>query len=148
MVTIEEWSQIKITPSQLIKTCDACPSQWEGMLNTGQSIYCRYRHGQLRIHVSKNVLNESEKDDMGLSALLDGYIIHQDSNGGEFDGFMLDEELYIILHKINILKANFFQILFYKLMIYYREIEHRILMKRRLKELERSLNIINKLNED
>ena len=36
---------------QLERTCIACPSQWEGELDTGQSVYIRFRHGQLTIDI-------------------------------------------------------------------------------------------------
>lgn len=36
----------------LCRTCIACPSQWEGRVGDQGSIYIRYRHGIMRVHVS------------------------------------------------------------------------------------------------
>lgn len=40
----------------LKQTCDIFPSQWEGVLENGQQIYCRYRTGEF------SVLIEPTKD--------------------------------------------------------------------------------------
>ena len=37
--------------AELTQTCDRSPSQWEGRLDDGRTIYIRYRHGQLSVHV-------------------------------------------------------------------------------------------------
>lgn len=34
------------------RTCNACPSQWEGKLEDGRSFYARYRHGIFRYGVA------------------------------------------------------------------------------------------------
>lgn len=39
----------------LKKTCYACPSQWEGVLNNGQSIYIRYRYGTLWVGIGEDI---------------------------------------------------------------------------------------------
>ena len=33
-------------------TCLACPSQWEGITDDGESVYIRYRWGHLSVSVS------------------------------------------------------------------------------------------------
>lgn len=38
--------------NNLIQTCGACPSQWEGSLPDGRMVYIRYRYGVLRVSVS------------------------------------------------------------------------------------------------
>lgn len=35
-----------------VKTCPACPAQWEGTLDDGRMIYARYRHSELRVMIS------------------------------------------------------------------------------------------------
>lgn len=37
----------------LVMTCLACPSQWEGYLEDGRMVYIRYRHGFGTVRVSK-----------------------------------------------------------------------------------------------
>ena len=37
----------RIVVTELRKTCDACPSQWEGRTADGRHIYIRYRFGDL-----------------------------------------------------------------------------------------------------
>lgn len=36
----------------LIKTCNACPEQYEGQLEDGRMVYIRYRHGYGSIRIS------------------------------------------------------------------------------------------------
>jgi hypothetical protein len=40
---------------KLEQTSYACPSQWEGVLETGQHIYIRYRYSSLDFGVGKNL---------------------------------------------------------------------------------------------
>lgn len=37
--------------AEIIKTCEACPSQWEGRLRDGCPFYIRYRWGYLAVHI-------------------------------------------------------------------------------------------------
>lgn len=41
---------------QLIRTCFACPSQWEGKLENGDNLYVRYRWGRLRIEINDEIV--------------------------------------------------------------------------------------------
>lgn len=40
--------------TSLKMTCLAVPSQWEGELNDGRSLYGRYRHGLLRVGIGED----------------------------------------------------------------------------------------------
>jgi hypothetical protein len=40
-----------IVVEQLVQTCGACPSQWEGRTRDGARIYVRYRYGTLAIGI-------------------------------------------------------------------------------------------------
>ena len=40
---------------RLTQTCLAVPSQWEGELDDGHSLYVRYRHGLLRVGVGEGL---------------------------------------------------------------------------------------------
>ena len=44
--------------TEIRKTCEACPSQWEGKFDDGDSMYIRYRWGYLSI--CKGNPNENE----------------------------------------------------------------------------------------
>lgn len=49
------------TPSivALMQTCLLMPSQWEGELDDGRSLYVRYRHGLLRVGVGEGAKDAS-----------------------------------------------------------------------------------------
>lgn len=49
-------SKIKI--SEIVQTCEACPSQWEGTLEDGRAIYIRYRWGGLSVRLSETPTDE------------------------------------------------------------------------------------------
>lgn len=36
---------MKIKIKSILKTCDACPAQWEGETEKGCEVYVRFRHG-------------------------------------------------------------------------------------------------------
>ena len=36
---------------ELTQTCEACPSQWDGRLEDGRTVYIRYRHQTLSVEV-------------------------------------------------------------------------------------------------
>lgn len=42
-------NQPKYYITKLIKTCSACPTQWEGRDKLGHTIYIRYRHDRLTV---------------------------------------------------------------------------------------------------
>lgn len=39
--------------AEIVKTCEACPAQWEGLTNDNCQIYVRYRWGCLSIRIGK-----------------------------------------------------------------------------------------------
>ncbi len=59
---------------ELTKTCEACPAQWEGMVAGGQHLYIRYRWGVLRCDIGEET-------------------VYQQRVGGEYDGYMEDDEM-------------------------------------------------------
>lgn len=65
----------------LTKTCDACPSQWEGILKDGRHIYIRYRWGNLGIGIGATALAAIGNYEYGIDV------------GDEFDGSMTTEEM-------------------------------------------------------
>ena len=55
MRQINEREHEPVTVTSLIKTCDALPSQWEGLTDTRQCIYIRYRSGHGRIGLGETM---------------------------------------------------------------------------------------------
>jgi hypothetical protein len=45
-----------INVSEVVRTCHACPSQWEGTTNEGKRVYARYRWGFLRVDVDDETI--------------------------------------------------------------------------------------------
>lgn len=86
---------LKIAPAQpggapvvvaLTQTCPACPSQWEGTLEDGRSLYARYRGGGLSVGVGDSS-EEAVRNSWSEEAL------YFDQVGDGLDGFMDFEEL-------------------------------------------------------
>lgn len=71
---------------EALKTCVACPAQWECQTDDEQSVYIRYRHGTLRMHVGVDI-----DDAVRAPASAEIYC------GGEWDGFMDWEEMTRLL---------------------------------------------------
>jgi hypothetical protein len=91
---------LKIAPTQpggapvvvaLEKTCPACPSQWEGRLEDGRTIYARYRGGGLSVGVGDGI-DEAVRNGMSEEAF---YFEHV---GDCLDGFMDFAELQTHLY--------------------------------------------------
>lgn len=54
-----------IKVKELTQTCNACPSQWEGTLTNGKSLYIRYRWGYLSIDIDdKEILGKDIGDSL------------------------------------------------------------------------------------
>lgn len=74
----------------LKRTCLACPSQWEGILEDGRAVYARYRHGELSIGVGDDI------DEAVRNARSD-VALYAEEIGNGLDGFMDFEELKVRL---------------------------------------------------
>lgn len=73
---------------ELIQTCLACPSQWEGKTNDNREIYIRYRWGRLSIDLGQEGVEHLKHSDLrGMNVLFEEKI------GDEFDGVLEYEEL-------------------------------------------------------
>lgn len=79
----------------LIKTCPACPAQWEGTTSDGRMIYIRYRWSFLSVRIS-------EKETTDIMKAVDGEEIfgYQNEKSG-FDGFLKYKELKEIIEKFS-----------------------------------------------
>ena len=62
----------RIEVTSLTMTCSACPSQWEGLLDDGRVLYCRYRWGTLEIGVGET-LTEAVRNRNWCRTLGDAY---------------------------------------------------------------------------
>ncbi len=70
--------------TRLVRTCNACPSQWDGTLDDGRLFYARYRFGGFSLRIS-NTPGADPHDD--------GEEVMDEEIGGEYDGDMTDEEM-------------------------------------------------------
>jgi hypothetical protein len=88
-MNILHWKPLSFTYKpkivQLIQTCSACPSQWEGKTADGQQVYIRYRWGHLSIGVDPE------------DAVLNPNWSHRVAYGDALDGYMSDRELVVTL---------------------------------------------------
>jgi hypothetical protein len=62
--------------NELEKTCDACPSQWEGKTIDGRHVYVRYRWGWLQVGFGPSLDAAVDDDTIGKQL------------GDSFDGFL------------------------------------------------------------
>jgi hypothetical protein len=66
---------------ELIRTCSACPSQWEGRTTDGQEVCIRYRWGRLRVVVNdRTVFRKDIGDSLAGVIDLDEVFTHLPSN--------------------------------------------------------------------
>lgn len=77
----------------LKKTCDDCPSQWEGELEDGKFIYIRYRGGTLGYGVGKTI-----------DKAVDNYKI-EEIIGDKYDGTLSTEKMLNKLGLVELLKG-------------------------------------------
>jgi hypothetical protein len=86
-----ERSEGLLRVAALKRTCTACPSQWEGALEDGRTVYARYRHGELSVGVGDDI-DDAVRNGMSDRAL------YADHVGDGLDGFMDFEELKVHLY--------------------------------------------------
>ena len=84
----------KPTVKKLSKTCDACPSQWEGETTDGRVVYIRYRWGYLSAGIGADI-GEAVRDNLyeeQIGGELDGYIMEYDMKAFLVDVFDFEED--------------------------------------------------------
>jgi hypothetical protein len=75
---------VKIVVKHIEKTCNACPSQWEGRAVDNRPIYIRYRWGWLSVHLGRigHSINDAVRSrpwyDTRLGDSLDGFLDEAD----------------------------------------------------------------------
>lgn len=70
----------------VMRTCWACPAQWEGETDSGQFVYARYRGGHMRVDVAQT-------EEMWGSSPHRDFTVYREDFGGPFDGYITFEEL-------------------------------------------------------
>lgn len=75
---------IKIT--KLVQTCEACPSQWDGLTDDNRAVYIRFRWGQLSICLGK-------QNDTSEFAALEGETIYCEQISDGLDGILATKEM-------------------------------------------------------
>lgn len=76
-----------IEVDELLMTCGACPSQWEGVTDEGKRLYIRYRWGYLRIDLDDETIYGSQVGDE-----MDGYMDYKELKSLTKDILDLPEE--------------------------------------------------------
>ena len=86
---------ILITITQIARTCNACPSQWEGYDAEGNYYYFRYRGGHLRVDAIPNQEDwvSPIQERFGGERSSEQQTIFSEQIGDGFDGFMTLEKL-------------------------------------------------------
>lgn len=75
---------------KLVRTCIACPSQWDAMLDDDRPVYIRYRWGYCSVRVG-------EKGATGWDAAVNGNEVLGFEWGGDWGGDMSNEQLIELL---------------------------------------------------
>jgi len=86
---------MKIKPNQIRRMLMACPSSWEGMLDSGHTYYAKYRGGRLRVVFSHIPFNDAFIDwSNGFSVPAIDEIL-----GNEYDGWMTTGDFVLHLNR-------------------------------------------------
>ena len=74
-----------ITVAKITRTCDACPSQWEGTTDADKAVYVRYRWGSLSISIGDTLTQAIRREGPENSVFekeigegLDGYLTYDE----------------------------------------------------------------------
>lgn len=86
---------------EIIQTCSACPSQWEGNLKDGRMFYARYRWGRLTIELSK-----APTTDVFKAMCEDADLIYNKNLGDEYDGVLDTNELKGIMKHLGFIYSD------------------------------------------
>jgi hypothetical protein len=71
--------------SEILNYGGACPFQIDALTNDNRRIYGRYRHGYVRVYISKT-------GDLTDDAAIDGDLIYRHDTGRPYDGYISLEE--------------------------------------------------------
>lgn len=99
MKKVQDWLNYKKVPivKTLERTCEACPSQWQGHLEDGRMFYIRYRWGNFNAYLSK------EPTEKVVDAIQGEILVSIDNYGDNFDGYIEEQDMIKIMES----KLNF-----------------------------------------
>lgn len=86
---------------EIIKTCSACPSQWDITLDDGRFLYVRYRWGEFTVRHFPEGPQWYKMDNVPNGELL----VCKEAGDG-LDGYMEDDEMLDLLIEANIIKEK------------------------------------------
>lgn len=92
-----------------VRTCVACPSQWEGITECGKGFYIRYRWGYLEVTMTDHQIPESlndNNDDLGLYVLRNGSEVLGIDHGDSWKGEMSDDEMLDLVKSVLIIDED------------------------------------------
>lgn len=81
----------------VVRTCIACPSQWDAMTEDNHSVYIRYRWGNISMLVCPEIGKREYTGSDGYGVWV---TILDEQTDDDLDGFMNDEEMMAIADKI------------------------------------------------
>jgi hypothetical protein len=73
--------------TELVKSCEHCPAQWDGRTEDGRVLYVRYRYGRLSVQLGVDTGDEFDG--------VNGALILQDAAGDQWDGSMETAEMIL-----------------------------------------------------
>lgn len=85
------------TINDLYMTCDTAPSSWEGITDTGQFVYIRYRWGILYVYVTPFELHRKFKSKQEIENALE--CIQEIRCGGSYASVMSTELMVLYLRE-------------------------------------------------
>jgi hypothetical protein len=94
---IQENNSFLSNVEKVVKTCDACPSQWEITLEDGRMVYVRFRWGNFSAYISKEPTTDISE------AVLGDTLLYCENISDGLDGYLDDEQMIEILSE----KLNF-----------------------------------------
>ena len=88
---------MKIDPKSLVRTCTACPSQWEGKTVDNRPVYIRYRWDNLTVRIGE--VGETNKDFLAydVDKPWPEPILSTSIHGDGMSGFLDNQDLHRIL---------------------------------------------------
>ena len=90
-------ANVKMKFKYLKKTCEASPTQWEGVTTNNRPMYFRYRWGYCSVYLGPRQFNTVKEALRHISEAVGGEAIYSERHGAALDGYMEDDEVMCIL---------------------------------------------------
>lgn len=94
---------MKIVPESLIRTCTACPSQWEGVTTDNRPVYIRFRGDNFKVIIGEP--NQSQKDMFFAPVFPKPTLLIPNLTGEPLNGYLDNQEMHLLLIR-NDLSSN------------------------------------------